>query len=312
MERLATVPGSLGERIADVDPSSSPAGVRPHDHRGRADRAAFGHFPSADGDHGRREAERREAERRALLAADGTRVSALHWAPVRSTDAAGTAVVLAHGFSGSSSSPGLRRVADVLTAAGAGVVALDFRGHGRSGGVSTVGDLEVLDLDAAVGWARLLGYPRVVTLGFSMGGSVVVRHAALLRGVDAVVSVSGPSRWYYRGTPAMRLLHRVVERPSGRLVARVGLRTRIAADGWDPLPAEPRALAGSIAPVPLLVVHGTDDRYFPLDHAEQLAAAGGPTTQLWVEPGFGHAENAISADLTARIWAWAADAVGGR
>lgn len=284
MERLATVPGSLGERIADVDQSSFRASPRPHG--------------------------RREAERRVLLAADGTRVSAVHWTPVRSTEPAGTAVVLAHGFSGSSSSPGLRRVAGVLTRAGAGVVALDFRGHGRSAGVSTVGDLEVLDLDAVVAWARLLGYARVVTVGFSMGGSVVVRHAAMLRGVDAVVSVSGPSRWYYRGTPAMRLLHRVVERPSGRLVARVGLRTRIAADGWDPLPAEPRALAASIAPVPLLVVHGTDDRYFPLDHAEQLAAAGGPTAQLWVEPGFGHAENAISSELTARIWAWAADATG--
>lgn len=281
MERLATVPGSLGGRIADVDLSSS--GAASH------------------------------AQRRTLVAADGIRVSALHWPPVAAPSGAAppepaTAVVLAHGFSGSSSSPGLRRVADVLTGAGAGVVALDFRGHGRSGGASTVGDLEVLDLDAAVRWARLLGYARLVTVGFSMGGSVVVRHAAMLRGVDAVVSVSGPARWYYRGTPAMRLLHRVVERPSGRLVARVGLRTRIAADGWDPLPAEPRALAGSIAPVPLLVVHGTHDRYFPLDHAEQLAAAAGPTAQLWVEPGFGHAENAISAELTARIWAWAAEA----
>ncbi len=229
----------------------------------------------------------------------------MHWAPA---GAAATAVVLAHGFSGSSSSPGLRRVADVLTAQGAGVVALDFRGHGRSTGASTVGDQEVLDVDAAVAWARLLGYPRVVTVGFSMGGSVVVRHAALLRGVDAVVSVSGPARWYYRGTPAMRLVHWVVERPSGRLVARVGLRTRIAADGWDPLPAEPRALAGAIAPVPLLVVHGTQDRYFPLDHAEQLATAAGPTALLWVEPGFGHAENAISAELARRIGDWAATA----
>ncbi len=292
MERLATVPGSLGERIADVDLSSSGAAS--------------------------------PAERRTLVAADGIRVAALHWAPAGARLAARsgaarsgaapsevpTAVVLAHGFSGSSSSPGLRRVAGVLTGAGAGVVALDFRGHGRSGGVSTVGDLEVLDLDAAVRWARLLGYARVVTVGFSMGGSVVVRHAAMLRGVDAVVSVSSPARWYYRGTPAMRMLHRVVERPSGRLVARVGMRTRIVADGWDPLPAEPRALAGSIAPVPLLVVHGTHDRYFPLDHAEQLAAAAGPTAQLWVEPGFGHAENAISAELTARVWAWAAGAAG--
>ena len=48
------------------------------------------------------------------------------------------------------------------------------------------GDREVLDLEAAVGWARTLGYQRVATVGFSMGGAVAVRHAALYPDVAAI------------------------------------------------------------------------------------------------------------------------------
>ena len=145
-----------------------------------------------------------------------------------------------------------------------------------------------------------------------MGASVAVRHAALHRGVDAVVAVSGPARWYYRGTPAMRRLHMVIERPAGRAFARAAMGTRIWSGGWDPLPAEPRALAGEIAPTPLLVVHGDSDRFFPVDHATELYEAAGPTAELWVEPGFGHAEAAVDDELAGRIARWVLAAVGSR
>ena len=64
----------------------------------------------------------------------------------------------------------------------AAVITFSFRGHGRSGGRSTVGDREVLDLAAAVA----LGAARSGTGGWRrsasrMGGSVVVRHGALYR-----------------------------------------------------------------------------------------------------------------------------------
>jgi fermentation-respiration switch protein FrsA (DUF1100 family) len=61
-----------------------------------------------------------------------------------------------------------------------------------------------------------------------------------------------------------------------------------------------------VAPAPLLVVHGDADRYFPLEHARALHDAAAPgAADLWVEPGFGHAEAAVSDDLLARIAAWA-------
>ncbi|GHH28055.1 alpha/beta hydrolase [Streptomyces lanatus] len=218
--------------------------------------------------------------------------------------------VVAHGFTGDVDKPHVRRVVEALTPH-APVITFSFRGHGASGGRSTVGDREVLDLAAAVRWARELGHTRVATIGFSMGGSVVLRHAALYgeepaSGTDAVVSVSAPARWYYRGTPPMRRVHWLVTRPEGRLVGRYGFRTRIHHGGWDPVPMSPVEAVPRIAPTPLLIVHGELDGYFPLDHPRMLAAAAGDHGELWLEPGMGHAEHAAADPLLARIGDWAA------
>ncbi|MBP5938130.1 alpha/beta hydrolase [Streptomyces acidiscabies] len=218
--------------------------------------------------------------------------------------------VIAHGFTGAADRPHVRRVVTALRRYGA-VVTFSFRGHGASGGRSTVGDREVLDLAAAVDWAHGLGHARVVTVGFSMGGSVVIRHAALHPGdADAVVSVSAPARWYYRGTAPMRRLHWLVTRPSGRLVGRYGFGTRIHHQEWNPVPLSPVEAAAQLAPTPLLVVHGDADGYFPLDHPRSLAEAAPGHAELWLEPGMGHAEHAASEALLARIAHWGVSRAG--
>ncbi|MFF3406797.1 alpha/beta hydrolase [Streptomyces sp. NPDC002742] len=241
------------------------------------------------------------------------------------------AFIVAHGFTGDFDRPHVRRAADALARSGA-VVTFSFRGHGGSGGRSTVGDREVHDLAAAVAWARELGHTRIVTVGFSMGGSVVLRHAALYgeKGqgpggepvpgrehegrtearTDAVVSVSAPARWYYRGTAPMRRVHWLVTRPEGRIVGRFGLRTRIHHRDWDPVPASPVECVPHIAPTPLLIVHGDRDGYFPLDHPRTLAEASGGHAELWLEHGMGHAENAAADDLLTRIGDWAVTHAG--
>ncbi len=246
--------------------------------------------------------------RTVLRTADGVAIDAVYRAgAVGSVD--DLVFVIAHGFTGDADRPHVRRVALALSRYGA-VVTFSFRGHGASGGRSTVGDREVLDLAAGVGWARELGYARVATVGFSMGGSVALRHAAEGEGgggsgsVDAVGSVSAPARWFYRGTAPMRRLHWLVTRPSGRVVGRYGLRTRIHHRQWDPVPVSPVEAVPGIAPTPLLIVHGDQDAYFPLDHQRMLAAAAGEHGELWVEPGMGHAENAAPEPLLGRIGDW--------
>jgi pimeloyl-ACP methyl ester carboxylesterase len=235
-----------------------------------------------------------------LHAMDGVRIDAGH---LPGSD--GLCLVLAHGFTGAWRQPTTRRIAAVLNEVG-GVIAIDFRGHGRSGGRSTVGDREILDVDAAVRHARHLGYRRVGLVGFSMGGAVVVRHAALHGGVDAVTAVSAPARWYYRDTKPMRRVHWAIERRSGRLAARVVKRTRIAGGSWATVPTAPHEVAGRIAPTPFLIVHGDRDPFLPVDHAEQLYAGAADPRELWIEPGYGHAESAATPELIRRIADWAA------
>lgn len=241
-----------------------------------------------------------------LVTRDGVPIESVHL-PGPSLE---LAVVMAHGFTLSWQRPAVWQVANRF-ARHAGVVTFDFRGHGRSGGLSTLGDLEIYDLDVAVRHARSLGYRRVVTAGFSMGASVVLRHAALLDGVEAVASVSGPGRWYYRGTVPMRRLHWAVERRLGRVIIRRFLHTRVSPAGWDPVPMPPSEAAPLIAPVPLLIVHGEQDHYFPVEHAHQLYDAARDPKELWLIPGMGHAESACDDTLTDRIAAWLASPATG-
>lgn len=248
-----------------------------------------------------------------LIAADGTSVSAMHQVGARDD----ICFVLVHGFTGNWREDRVQKVIARMLAFGS-VVAIDMRGHGRSGGVTTLGDLEVLDVAAAVDWARELGYSRVATLGFSLGGAVVLREAGLASvgdlpqaasggRVDAVIAVSAPAFWYYKGTRVTRFVHRLVETGWGRAVLRAG-GTRVTSQEWQPpYPLAPYEAAALIT-APLLVVHGDVDRYFPVEHPqwiERAAREAGVPTEIWVESGFGHAENAVSAELLDRIGAWA-------
>lgn len=269
----------------------------------------------------RRTAVPREARELALHSRDGVPLSGV----VLPGDPEVPALVVAHGFSGSWRHDRVLAILQRLAAHGA-VVAVDQRGHGRSGGRTTIGHREPLDVDAATTWAREAGYPAVATIGFSMGAAVSLRHAALVPrpqargalgafgvggvgGTDAVVAVSGPAFWHYRGTPPMRWLHRAVAGPAGRAYVHRVMGTRVDPRPWpaDPAPLTPTAaVARAVADgVPVLVVHGDADPFFPLDHPRALGKSG---AQVWIEPGFGHAEGAITPELVDRIGAWARSA----
>lgn len=245
---------------------------------------------------------------RTLITADGVRLRA-GFAPGVSGR---LAVVLVHGFNATITTPANLAVLRTLIRR-LPVVAVQLRGHGSSQGLCTLGDKEVMDVAAAVAWARTLGFERVATLGFSMGASIVVRHAGLLGGVDGVVAVSGPAFWNYRGTPIMRRLHFGVENPFGRRVVRHLMGTRVIAPPWpQPWPVPPVQAARQIPPTPFLVVHGAQDGFFPQEHPQALrnAAAAGAAErevpdhcELWVRD-FGHAEAAIPPQLLDQISAW--------
>jgi pimeloyl-ACP methyl ester carboxylesterase len=238
---------------------------------------------------------------------DGVSLAAAYWPAADRR----IACVVAHGFTGSSRNAHVRRICRHLGAGGFAVLAPDFRGHGRSSGLGTAGADEIHDVAAAVAWLRAEGYAFVAVLGWSMGGTAVLRHAGLGGDADAVVSVSAPGMWWERGTRPMRLVHWMVETQSGRTATRLLRRTRLSPTMWQDVPESPVEVAGRIAPRPLLIVHGTADSYFPVRHADALAEAA-PEADVWIEPGMGHAEVATTADLLDRITEWVLAAYGRR
>jgi pimeloyl-ACP methyl ester carboxylesterase len=259
-------------------------------------------------------------EETSFITADGETISA-GWVSAQSGAASNLSFVLAHGFTGSWREPRVLAVAAHLSRFG-DVLAIDQRGHGQSSGLCTVGMDEVLDVDAAVGHVRTHATAHsVVTVGFSMGGSVVLRQGALAPGrthapkhrPDAVVSVSAPGFWFYRGTKVMRMVHRLIENPGGRAVLRTR-GVRMTSTPWpDPPPLSPEDSVRRMAEFPLLVVHGDVDHYFPVEHARVLEKAaqdsGNTRAEVIVVPGFAHAESTVDPQTMDRVGKWAASAV---
>ena len=252
----------------------------------------------------------------ALRTVDGVTISA-GWAPRRGGAPGGVSFVLAHGFTGSWREPRVQAVHAHLARFG-DVLAIDQRGHGRSTGLCTVGMDEVLDVDAAVEHVRRTGRGEaVVTVGFSMGGSVTLRQAALAPGSvhtpehrpDAVVSVSAPGFWFYRGTKVMRLVHRLIENPVGRSILRTR-GVRLTSTPWpEPPPWSPEESVRRMGDFPLLVIHGDVDHYFPLEHARVLETAAeqaaNSQAMVMIVPGFAHAESTVDPATMDSIGKWA-------
>jgi pimeloyl-ACP methyl ester carboxylesterase len=204
------------------------------------------------------------------------------------------ALVMAHGFSMTSTDRRLVAVASLLVSGGRAVYTFDFRGHGQSGGVSTLGHLEVNDVDAVVRLARERGHERVVVIGASLGGFVALRHAALVGGVDAVIAISTPAIWgRTRRLRARALVAAVHTRFGRRLLSARGTRVDYPV---PPAPTSPLDLAPQIT-IPVALVHGNRDPYVPADEAMLVHDRLGGYRRLVLLPGFGHAETAYRPDF---------------
>src|SRR5438132_11519870 len=105
-----------------------------------------------------------------LVTDDGVPIDAIHLPGKRDL-----AIVVAHGFTLSWQRPNVWRIANRLNRM-PGVLSFDFRGHGRSGGLSTLGDREIRDLDVVVSWAREHGYQQGAADGIVQGLYLVHRH----------------------------------------------------------------------------------------------------------------------------------------
>jgi len=152
--------------------------------------------------------------------------------------------------------------------AGYNVLTYDYRGFGRSGGtVNRRGMLD--DVRAAfdyVGKRADVNAGRLISYGHSLGGaqSLAALAESPVKGLRAVITDAAFSSYL-----AM----------ARTFAGQVG--ANLVTDEWAPKDA-----VGKIAPVPLLIVHGTKDEVVPVEQGRLLfKTAGEPKTMFEVKEG---------------------------
>jgi uncharacterized protein len=198
------------------------------------------------------------------------------------------AAVLVHGWGGDKSDEHVIETAPIYARAGYGVLLLDLRGNGGSGGERrTLGYKETRDVQGALAWLDEEGFEpgEVVLHGWSMGGATVVRSAPGT-GVAAVIEEAG-----YADLPL--LLRRQLPETTG-LPSLFSPGVFFAAKlflGFDPWAVQPSEDAARLREegVPLFIIHSTDDEVVPFEHAELFESAY-PEARLWKIEGLGHVE----------------------
>lgn len=206
----------------------------------------------------------------------------------------GHAVILCHGFGGNKNIRDFVALAQDLSRFFT-VYTFDFRGHGLSPGRSTFGYLEVLDLAALVKLTRDDGNRLVAAIGFSMGGVVAMRFAALYGGLDSVTAISVPADINSARAPGARLIRLLMGNPVGRAISRFRYGVRVD-KSWK-LQAPPARLVHLIAPQPFTVIQGEDDFIFEVEQAREIKRRAGDGCRLKTFPDFGHAEQGYGPRL---------------
>lgn len=164
---------------------------------------------------------------------------------------------------------------------GAEVLAVDYRGYGRSAGRPSE---EGLYRDAAAAWGFLtqtrdVEPSRIVVWGKSLGGAVAIELAAKLAGAQrpaglivqsSFTSVPAMAAEHYPFLPRFLLRHRM---DSLSRIGRVGC--------------------------PLLVIHGEADEIVPINHGRALFDAAVQPKRFVPVPGVGHNDLVVAG---ARPW----------
>ncbi|WP_027667645.1 alpha/beta hydrolase [Rhizobium leguminosarum] len=204
--------------------------------------------------------------------------------------------LVTHGWG--SSAAYMAELVSMLSATGAEVVALDFPGHGRSGGRFLHMGLAVETIAAAE--ARFGAFDAAI--GHSFGGAALMISAAgLLPGVTPVtterlVLIGAPSEMGWLFTDFGRM---VGLRPAAQAVLENEVH-RVTGRRLEDFDAG--AAAGAIGR-PVLVIHAEDDKEVSALHARRYGAAGNGVRLFWAN-GFGHRRIIGAAPVLAAIAAF--------
>jgi pimeloyl-ACP methyl ester carboxylesterase len=210
------------------------------------------------------------------------------------------AIIICPGFFQSKDTPTFQRMSRALTDE-RDVIAMDFRGHGRSGGLFTFSALECADLEAVLHWAKPR-YKRVGIVGFSLGGATAINAVSRqIAQVKTLVLVSAPS--------SFEEIEFKFWTPEAMRTGAQGLEPGCGCRPGNPLLRKERPVEAirSFQGVPVLFVHGAHDVIVGVDHSRRLFAAAPEPKRLEIIERGSHAEALFRDDpegFTALVNAW--------
>lgn len=182
------------------------------------------------------------------------------------------------------------RKAEMLARHGYGLMLLDQRTRGMSDGDKfTFGKYEVRDTAAA--YRYLIGRSdvdaqRIGGLGDSMGGVVMLLHAAQNRGIKAVVADSPFASLQDEIETGVKKIAGLPPFPFATLIQWFAERQ----NGIPASEVAPIKQIHSISPRPVFLMQGGKDTVIPPDSGQRLYDAAGEPRQLWFEPELEHIE----------------------
>ena len=185
-----------------------------------------------------------------------------------------------------------------LPANGFNLFVFDYRGYGKSeGNVSRRGIYE--DAVAAVKTIKSrtdIDQDKIILFGQSIGGANALAVAGNNR-FEGVVGVATDSAFSsYKG---VAMDHTTLLKPFAALL--IGNKL------------SPKKTVQNIAPVPLLLIHGTADQTVPYKHAQVLFKKAGEPKELWTVPNGQHTaalgpyRAEFAPKLLARFKSWVGD-----
>ena len=176
-----------------------------------------------------------------------------------------------------------------LPAEGVNVLTIDYRGYGGSGGTPS---LSGVHQDAEASFAAVLSMEGVAgrpvgVFGQSLGGSVAITALARspLKSRFCLLVIDSAFASYRR-----IIRDKLAEFPLTRPLQ--GLLSSGIDNGFDPVEE-----IATLAPMPVLILHGGEDQVVPVAHARALFAAAGEPKQLWVVHNAGHIQVLANAEI---------------
>ena len=214
--------------------------------------------------------------------ADGINLVAWYIPPTEAAN--GATLIYVHGFGGNRGA--LLEQAAAMYEAGYGALLLDLRNHGESGeAITTWGYSEAADVLAAYNY--LLTRPevapgRIGLVGKSMGGAAVALAAQEVPDLAVLVLESS----YTSFAENLPNILPGIARTPGFLASRV--LPRMASESGLPLAEVNTRAAVTNLDVPLLLIHGEQDRLVPPEQGQAIFAAAGEPKTIYRVPGAGH------------------------